>query len=211
MEASIFLYIYVEPINKERTWEVLIHKSLELRHFSRLITSVTPSLTHSAFLSLITMSNYKRIFFSFSTFFIIIVLLILTIFLVFTYKPTKPNFSVAKIEIKQLTLSGTILNSMIKIDLLSKNPNTYVRINYDEFHIYATYNNQMLTNESIVPPFNQGEGESHILSSSLIGNGLIVQPSISYELSRAQTYGSLRLTGADASNSYRGLKPPQKI
>jgi hypothetical protein len=83
---------------------------------------------------------------------------------------------------------------MIKIDLLSKNPNTNVRINYDEFHIYATYNNQMLTNESIVPPFNQGEGESDILSSSLIGNSLIVQLSISYDLSRAQTYGSLRLT-----------------
>jgi hypothetical protein len=69
----------------------------------------------------------------------------------------------------------------------------------------------ILTNESIVPPFNQGEGESNMLSSFLIGNGLIVQPSISYELSRAQTYGSLRLTGADASNSYWGLKPPQKI
>jgi hypothetical protein len=47
----------------------------------------------------------------------------------------------------------------------------------------------ILTNESIVPPFNQGEGESNILSSFLIGNGLIVQPSISYDLSRAQTYG----------------------
>ena len=52
----------------------------------------------------------------------------------------------------------------------------------------------ILTNESIVPPFNQGEGESNMLSSFLIGNGLIVQPSISYDLSRAQMYGSWRLT-----------------
>jgi hypothetical protein len=121
-------------------------------------------------------------------------MLILIIILFFTYKPTKPNFSIAKIEIKKLNLSRTILNSMIKIDLLSKNPNTNVRINYDEFHIYATYNNKNLTNESIVAPFKQGEGETDIMSSLLIGNGLIVEPSISYELSRAQTFGSLRLT-----------------
>jgi hypothetical protein len=47
---------------------------------------------------------------------------------------------------------------MIKIDQLSKNPNINFSINYDEFHIYATCNNQNLTNVSIVPPFNQGEG-----------------------------------------------------
>jgi hypothetical protein len=86
------------------------------------------------------------------------------------------------------------LNSTIKIDLLSKNPNKIFSINYDEFHIYAICNNQNITTESIVPPFNQGEGVTHMLSSTLIGNGVIVMPSISNDLSQARTYGSLSLT-----------------
>jgi hypothetical protein len=86
------------------------------------------------------------------------------------------------------------LNSTIKIDLLPENPNTSFSINYIEFHIYATCNNQNLTNESIVPPFNQGEGATDMLSSTLIENGLIIAPSISNDLSQAQTNGNLRLT-----------------
>jgi hypothetical protein len=48
---------------------------------------------------------------------------------------------------------------------------------------------------SIVPPFNQGEGANGTWATGTsIGNGLIVAPSISNDLSQAQTYGNLRLT-----------------
>jgi hypothetical protein len=78
--------------------------------------------------------------------------------MVFEYKPTTPKFSLVKIDILEFKISGTILSSTIKIDLLSKNPNKNFSINYDEFHIYAICNNQNITNESIVPPYKQVEG-----------------------------------------------------
>jgi len=45
-----------------------------------------------------------------------------------------------------------------------------------------------------VPPFYQGQQEGNLLSSSLIGNGLPVAPSIGYELSRDQVSGRLGLS-----------------
>jgi hypothetical protein len=56
------------------------------------------------------------------------------------------------------------------------------------------YLNKKMLSLSIVPPFNHGEGTTDMLSSSLIGNGVIVMPSISNDLSQARTYGSLSLT-----------------
>jgi hypothetical protein len=114
--------------------------------------------------------------------------------MVFQYKPSTPKLSLVKIDILELKLCGNILNSTIEINLLSKNPNKNFSINYDEFHIYAICNNQNITNESIVPPFNQVEGTTEMMYTTLNGNGLIIAPSISNDLSQAQTYGSLRLT-----------------
>jgi hypothetical protein len=135
--------------------------------------------------------NYKKIFFAFSTFFTIFLLLILLIY--FILKPNKPQFSLQELDIYQLNLSGTILNSSIQLTLLSKNPNQKVSIYYDEFQVYATYKNQQITSDSFVPPFYQGQQESNLLSSSLIGNGLPVAPSISYELGHDQNSGRLSL------------------
>jgi hypothetical protein len=102
------------------------------------------------------MTKCKRIFFyGFSCVFILIVLLFLTIYMVFEYKPTTPKFSLVKIDILEFKISGTILSSTIKIDLLSTNPNKNISMNYDEFRIYAKWNNQNITNESIVPLFNK--------------------------------------------------------
>ncbi|WJX34402.1 hypothetical protein P8452_22520 [Trifolium repens] len=135
--------------------------------------------------------NYKKIFFAFSTFFTIILLLILLIY--FILKPTKPQFSLQELDIYQLNLSGPILSSSIQLTLLSKNPNQKVSIYYDEFQVYATYKNQQITSDSFVPPFYQGQQESNLLSSSLIGNGLPDAPSISYELGHDQNSGRLSL------------------
>ncbi|WJX34401.1 hypothetical protein P8452_22519 [Trifolium repens] len=135
--------------------------------------------------------NYKKIFFTLSTFFTTILLLILLIY--FILKPAKPQFSLQELDIYQLNLSGTILNSSIQLTLLSKNPNQKVSIYYDEFQVYATYKNQQITSDSFVPPFYQEQQESNLLSSSLIGNGLLVAPSIGYELGHDQILGRLSL------------------
>jgi hypothetical protein len=94
--------------------------------------------------------------------------------MVFQYKPSTPKFSLVKIDILELKLSGNILNLTIEINLLSKNSNKNFSINYDGFHIYAICNNKNITNESIFPPFNQVEGTTEMMYTTLIGNGLII-------------------------------------
>ena len=108
--------------------------------------------------------NYKKIFFAFSTFFTIILLLILLIY--FILKPNKPQFSLQELDIYQLNLSGTILNSSIQLTLLSKNPNQKVSIYYDEFQVYATYKNQQIPSDSFMPPFSPQSYYSYFSSIS---------------------------------------------
>ncbi|WJX40627.1 hypothetical protein P8452_28081 [Trifolium repens] len=105
------------------------------------------------------------------------------------YLQMELTFCVIKVE----NGVGTILNSSIQLTLLSKNPNQKVSIYYDEFQVYATYKNQQITSDSFVPPFYQEQQESNLLSSSLIGNGLLVAPSIGYELGHDQISGRLSL------------------
>ncbi|XP_027338863.1 NDR1/HIN1-like protein 26 [Abrus precatorius] len=135
--------------------------------------------------------NYKKLFFAFSAFFTSILLLILLIWLIL--HPAKPQFSLKEVDIYQLNLSGPSLNSSIQLTLLSKNPNQKVGIYYDEFQVYATYKGQQITGDTPVPPFYQGQEESNLLTASLVGNGLPVAPSLSYEVGRDQTIGRLVL------------------
>lgn len=99
-----------------------------------------------------------------------------------------------KIKIDKLNISGTGVNSRIKIYLISINPNKKADINYKEFHIYAAYNNYNITSESITLPFKQGEQGNNILYYLLSGNGVILPPSVCDDLSQAHTNGSFSLT-----------------
>lgn len=135
--------------------------------------------------------NYKKIYFTFSAFFITILLLILVIWLIL--HPAKPQFSLKEVDIFQLNLSGPNLNSSIQLTLLSKNPNQKVGIYYDEIQLYATYKGQQITGDTPVPPFYQGQEESNLITASLVGNALPVAPSLGYELGRDQIVGRLVL------------------
>jgi hypothetical protein len=53
-----------------------------------------------------------------------------------------PKFSLQLFDLRILNLSRTTITFSIQIDLLSKIPNLKVGIKYNEFHIYAFYNNQ---------------------------------------------------------------------
>ncbi|XP_061364067.1 NDR1/HIN1-like protein 26 [Gastrolobium bilobum] len=135
--------------------------------------------------------NYRKLFFGLSAFFTSILSLILLIW--FILHPAKPQFSLIEADIYQLNLSGPNLNSSIQLTLLSKNPNQKVGIYYDEFQAYATYKGQQITGDTSVPPFYQGQEESNLLTSSLVGNGLPVAPSLGYEVGRDQITGRLVL------------------
>ncbi|CAL0305381.1 unnamed protein product [Lupinus luteus] len=135
--------------------------------------------------------NYKKLFFVFSSFFTTLLLFLLLVYLII--HPSKPQFSLTQVDIYQLNLSGPKLNSSIQLTLLSKNPNQKVSIYYDEFQVYATYKGQQITGDTLVLPFYQSHEESNLLTASLVGNGVPVAPSISYELGRDQSAGRLVL------------------
>jgi hypothetical protein len=134
----------------------------------------------------------KKYFCNCLTILITIFLLLLAIFLLVCFKPKKPTFSVQQLEIQNITLSGQLINSTIQITLLSTNPNQRVGIYFDQFSVYATFNNTKITGETIIKPFTQRELERKLLYISLIGNG-VLDPSISYEMGQDIIFGELSL------------------
>ncbi|PON71963.1 Late embryogenesis abundant protein [Parasponia andersonii] len=135
---------------------------------------------------------YKKLVFFGSALFTTLLSIILLVWLIL--RPTKPEFSLKEADIYQLKLSNAhLLNSSIQLTILSKNPNQKVGIYYDELQVYATYKGQQITLYTSLPPFYQGHEDSNLLSASLIGTGLPVAPSFSYEVGRDQTAGKLVL------------------
>ncbi|KAL7003771.1 NDR1/HIN1-like protein 26 [Sarracenia purpurea var. burkii] len=137
---------------------------------------------------------YKKLFYTFSTFFLSILLFIVLVWL--TLHPSKPDFSLIEADVYQLNLSSAphLLNSSIQLTLLSKNPNQRVGIYYDELQVYASYKGQQITVDTSLPPFYQGHEESNLLTASLIGDGLPVAASFGFEVGRDQTAGKLVLS-----------------
>ncbi|XP_028084954.1 NDR1/HIN1-like protein 26 [Camellia sinensis] len=135
---------------------------------------------------------YKKLFCTFSTIFLSILLLIFLVY--FILHPSKPQFSLKETDIYELNLSNThLLNSSIQLTLLSKNPNNKVGIYYDVLQVYASYKGQQVTTDTSLPPFYQGNQESNLLTASLVGVGLPVDPSFGYEVGRDQVAGKLVL------------------
>ncbi|KAB1205216.1 Protein YLS9 [Morella rubra] len=136
--------------------------------------------------------HYKKLFLAFSTLFTSILSLILIIWLIL--RPAKPDFSLTEADVYLLNLSGGhLLNSSVQLTLFSKNPNQKVGIYYDELQVYAAYKGQQITTYTSLPPFYQGQGDSNLLTASLVGIGLPVAPSFGYEVGRDQIAGKLVL------------------
>nr|XP_043616643.1 NDR1/HIN1-like protein 26 [Erigeron canadensis] len=136
--------------------------------------------------------HHKKLFYTFTTFFLSILLVMLLVWLVL--HPTKPEFALKEADIYQLTLSGShLLNSSIQITFLSNNPNQKVGIYYDEIQVYASYKGQQITLDSSVPPFYQEHKDTNLLSMVLVANSLPVDPSFGYELGHDQMAGKLVL------------------
>ncbi|KAK4273830.1 hypothetical protein QN277_017150 [Acacia crassicarpa] len=135
--------------------------------------------------------NYKKLFLALFSFITAIILLSLAIWVIL--RPAKPQFSLQQVDIYELSLSGTHINSSIQLTLLSKNPNQKVAIYYDDFQVYATYKDQRITSHTYLPPFYQDHEESNLLTASLVGDLVPVAPSLGYEMGRDQTVGRLVL------------------
>lgn len=136
--------------------------------------------------------NYKKLFYSLSTFLLFILSLIILIWLIL--RPTKPQFYLKQADIYQLNLSGPhLLNSSIQITLVSKNPNKRVGVFYDQLQAYASYKGQQITLHASLPPFYQGHEDSNFMTASLLGDSVPVAPSFGYEVGRDQLSGKLVL------------------
>ncbi|KAI9097558.1 hypothetical protein K1719_025329 [Acacia pycnantha] len=135
--------------------------------------------------------NYKKVFLALSSFITAIILLSLAIWVIL--RPAKPQFSLQQVDIYELSVLGTHMNSSIQLTLLSKNPNQKVAIYYDDFQVYATYKDQQITSHTYLPPFYQDHGESNLLTASLVGDQVPVAPSLGFEMGRDQTVGRLVL------------------
>ncbi|CAI9774213.1 unnamed protein product [Fraxinus pennsylvanica] len=136
---------------------------------------------------------HKKFFFSFSTFLLAILSLVFLVWLIL--HPKKPQFSLKDVNIYQLNLSDSnLINSTVRLTLSSNNPNKKVGIYYDVLQVYASYKSQIITQETSLPPFYQGNEETNLLSAALDGYQIPVAPSFGYEVGRDQRIGKFVLT-----------------
>lgn len=136
--------------------------------------------------------RYKKLLFAFFTTLTSFLALAILVWLIL--HPAKPKFTIKEADIDQLNLSSPRLNSSIQLTLLAENTNGKVGIYYDDLQAYAAYTGQQITVESALPPFYQGCQHSDLLTASLVGNGLPVAASLSYQAGRDQTAGKLVLS-----------------
>ncbi|KAJ4747296.1 hypothetical protein LUZ62_081701 [Rhynchospora pubera] len=61
------------------------------------------------------------------------------------------------------------INSTISTTFISKNPNSHAHLYYDKLHTYLAYAGVQITPDLALPPFNQGELDSDIISANLVG------------------------------------------
>ncbi|XP_030532396.1 NDR1/HIN1-like protein 26 [Rhodamnia argentea] len=139
-----------------------------------------------------TDARYKKLLFAFFTALTLFLALVVLVWLIL--HPTKPQFTIKEADINQLNLSSPRLNYSIRLTLLTENPNGKVGIYYDNLQVYVAYRGQQITEESTLPPFYQGQQHSDLLTASLVGNGLPVAASLSYQVGRDQTAGQLVLS-----------------
>ncbi|KAH0465355.1 hypothetical protein IEQ34_005458 [Dendrobium chrysotoxum] len=143
----------------------------------------------------------KKLFFALSSLLLSLLFLFLLFFLIL--HPSKPQFHLRDTSLYDFSLSSPplprLLNSTIEATIASNNPNTHVGVYYDHLRAYAVYKGQQITAEAELPPFYQGNGDTDILSASLVGVGMPVAMSLGYEVVRDQMNGkmvlSIRLDG----------------
>ncbi|KAL8534682.1 hypothetical protein ACS0TY_010636 [Phlomoides rotata] len=127
----------------------------------------------------------KKLFIYIST----LSLTILSLFFLvwFILHPKNPHFSLEQAQINELNITPPfLLNSSIHLTLLSTNPNKKAAISYDQLHLYASYNAQIISPETSIPPFFQDHEESSFLSALLIGNQQPMDPLIAHQLQHDQ-------------------------
>ncbi|XP_078166529.1 NDR1/HIN1-like protein 26 [Carex rostrata] len=76
------------------------------------------------------------------------------------FHPTDPKFYLKDLSARNSTISTTFI---------SKNPNSHASIYYDKLHVYLAYAGVQITPDVALPPFNQGQLDSDILSANLVG------------------------------------------
>jgi Late embryogenesis abundant protein len=104
------------------------------------------------------LKGYRKLLISLSG--LIFSLLSIFLLLWFLLHPTNPKF-----YLKDLSA----LNSTISTTVISKNPNSHASLYYDNLHVYLAYAGVQITPDVVLPPFNQGQLDSDIISTNLVG------------------------------------------
>ncbi|XP_020599207.1 NDR1/HIN1-like protein 1 [Phalaenopsis equestris] len=138
----------------------------------------------------------KKLLFTLSSLLLSLTFLSLLFFLIL--HPSKPRFHLHDTALYDLTLtsppSPRLLNSTIQATIVSNNPNTHSGVYYDRLRAYAVYKGQQITAEAELPPFYQGNGDTNLLSASLVGAGMPMATGLGDEVVRDRMNGKMVLS-----------------
>ncbi|XP_022756671.1 NDR1/HIN1-like protein 1 [Durio zibethinus] len=125
----------------------------------------------------------------------LLIVIAIVIFLVWAIlHPAKPCFTLQDVTIYAFNLTApNLLMSDMQITLSSRNPNDRVGIYYQRLDIFASYRDQQITLQTLLPRTYQGHQDVTIWSPILYGNAVPMAPILEEGLSQDMNAGLLLL------------------
>ncbi|XP_078442508.1 NDR1/HIN1-like protein 1 [Wolffia australiana] len=110
------------------------------------------------------------------------------------YRPSKPRFAVVGAAIYDLNVTApTVVFSDMQITVTIRNPNARSTISYDRMAAYVSLGGQPLTPPLRLPPLEQDEKSTVVMSPVFGGVPVAVSPEVAAALAAAETYGVVAL------------------
>ncbi|KAJ7963413.1 Late embryogenesis abundant protein [Quillaja saponaria] len=132
------------------------------------------------------------------------------------YRPYKPKFKVVGAAIYDLnTTSSPLISTTMQFTVLARNPNKRVSIYYDRLYTFASYRNEAITPQVMLPPLFQDK-HSTVAVSPVIGgapvpvaievaNGLLIDEACGVVGLRLVFLGRLRWKAGAIRTRHKGV------
>lgn len=109
--------------------------------------------------------------------------------------PQKPHFVLQDATIYSFNVSApNIFSTTLQVTISSHNGNRRIGIYYDQFNVYATYHDQQITYNTVIPAVYQGHKDTNLWSPFLYGNNVPIAPFIGPDLRQDQDSGAVWIT-----------------
>ncbi|EPS59594.1 hypothetical protein M569_15210, partial [Genlisea aurea] len=135
----------------------------------------------------------RRCFSGILIFLFLVLLAVLIIWAVL--QPKRPRFTLQDATIFVLNITApNVISVTLQVTVVTHNPNSKIGVYYDKSSVFATYRNQQITLDTVIPPIYQGADDYNVWSPFLYANNVPIAPFNGVALSQDRSAGTVPMT-----------------